>query len=146
LTTILSFVKFLNSCGESDQLIVHLNFAKNGWAKRSKKRKAKLRVKIFQILIFDAKLRFAFFASLRSAIFSEIEVDNKLVLFPAGVNPFCESDLFPQFLSLQDTVKKNFTFQKPRARDKFLKYRKKIYSYKTAKTWLTTVISTVFKW
>jgi len=54
----------VNPCGESDQLIVHLNFAKNGWAKRSKKREAKLRVKILQILIFDAKLRFALFASL----------------------------------------------------------------------------------
>ncbi len=31
----------------SDQLVVHLSFAKNGWAKRSKMREAKLRVKIF---------------------------------------------------------------------------------------------------
>jgi len=36
---------FHNPCGESDQLIVHLNVAKNGWAKRSKKRETKLRVK-----------------------------------------------------------------------------------------------------
>jgi len=36
---------FFNPCGESDQLIVQVNFAKNGWAKRSKKREAKLRVK-----------------------------------------------------------------------------------------------------
>ena len=39
-------------------------------------REAKLRVKISQILIFYAKLRFALFASLRSAISSETEVDN----------------------------------------------------------------------
>ena len=61
----------INPCGESDQLIVHFTFAKSGWAKRSKKREAKLRVKISQILIFDA-----LFASLRSAIFSEIQTDN----------------------------------------------------------------------
>ena len=35
---------------------------------------------------FDAKLRFAFLASLRSAIFSETEVDNLLVNFPPRVN------------------------------------------------------------
>jgi len=40
-------------------------------AERSKKREAKLRVKISKILIFDAKLRFALLASLRSAIFSD---------------------------------------------------------------------------
>jgi len=45
-------------------------------AKRSKKREAKLRVKIFQILTFDAKLRFALFASLRSPILSDIQVNN----------------------------------------------------------------------
>jgi len=44
--------------------------AKN--AKRSLIREAKLRVKIFQFLRFDAKLRFALLASLRSAILSEI--------------------------------------------------------------------------
>jgi hypothetical protein len=33
---------------------------------------AKLRVKLSQILIFDAKLRLAFLASLRSAVFSEL--------------------------------------------------------------------------
>jgi len=65
-----------NPCGESDQLIVHLNFAKNGWAKRSKKREAKLRVNNQILKYFDAKLRFALLASLRSAIFSEIQMDN----------------------------------------------------------------------
>jgi len=45
------FLNF-NPCGESDQLIV-----KN-------------------LKYFDAKLRFALLASLRSAIFSEIQVDN----------------------------------------------------------------------
>ena len=42
----------------------------------AKKREAKLRVKIFKFFIFDAKLRFALLASLRSAIFSEIKIDN----------------------------------------------------------------------
>jgi len=39
-------------------------------------RRKKPEAKKFQILIFDAKLRFAILASLRSAIFSETEVDN----------------------------------------------------------------------
>jgi len=71
-----SFFFHFNPCGLNDQLVVFYNFAKNGWAKRSKKREAKLRVKISKILIFDAKLRFAVLASLRSAIFSEIKLDN----------------------------------------------------------------------
>jgi len=76
----------LNPCGKSDQLIVYLNVAKNGWAKRSKKREALLRVKISLILIFDAKLRFAHFASLRSAILSNIQVNNWFVTFPERLN------------------------------------------------------------
>ena len=68
--------KAFNPCRESDQLIVYLSFAKNGWAKRSKKREAKLRVKNENLKYFDAKLRFAFLAPLRSAIFGEIQVDN----------------------------------------------------------------------
>ena len=43
-------------------------------------------VKKSKILIYDAKLRFALLASLRSAIFSEIISHNYLVIFPAGVN------------------------------------------------------------
>ena len=40
----------------------------------------------FQILdIFDAKLRFAFLASLLSAILSQIYVSNKMVILPARV-------------------------------------------------------------
>ena len=42
----------------------------------AKKREAKLRVKNQNVVIFDAKLRFALLASLRSAIFSEIKVAN----------------------------------------------------------------------
>jgi len=64
--------RFPNPCVYSGQIIVLFNLGKNGWAKRSKKREAKLRLKIFQILFFDAKLRFALFASLRSAIFTQI--------------------------------------------------------------------------
>ena len=76
---------------QSDKLVVQFNFAQNGWTKRSKKREAKLRIKTFQILIFDAKLRFALFASLRSAIFSEINLDSLLPisywsLSPQGLN------------------------------------------------------------
>lgn len=40
----------------NDRFIVFLDFAKNCRAKRSKKREAKLSVKIYKILIFDAKL------------------------------------------------------------------------------------------
>jgi len=39
-------------------------------------REAKLRVKNENLKYFDAKLRFALLASLRSAILSEIPVDN----------------------------------------------------------------------
>jgi len=47
-------------------------------AERSEAKNAKQSFlsKIPQILNFDAKFRFAFLASLRSAVFSEIEVDN----------------------------------------------------------------------
>ena len=41
--------------------------------------------KIYQILIFDGKLRFALLASLRLGIFSETQVDNLLVTWPAEV-------------------------------------------------------------
>jgi hypothetical protein len=47
----------------------------------------KLRVKITKIMIFDAKLSFALLASLCSAIFNEIIVDNYLIILPARVNP-----------------------------------------------------------
>jgi hypothetical protein len=52
---------------------------------------AKLKARIeamsqnFKSSYFDAKLRFTLFASLRSAILSEIDVDNKLVTLPAGL-------------------------------------------------------------
>ncbi len=45
-------------------------FPKNGWVERSLMREAKLRVKNKNFKYFDGKLRFAFLASLRSAIFS----------------------------------------------------------------------------
>jgi len=59
-----------NPCGESDQLIVHLNFAKNCWAKRSLKRVARLRVKIIEFS--DTKLRFALLAQQFLAKFVKI--------------------------------------------------------------------------
>jgi len=45
-------------------------------AERSEAKSAKLRVENLFLRYFDAKLRFAIFASLRSAILSETEVDN----------------------------------------------------------------------
>ena len=42
-------VKVLNPCGEIDHLIVHFSFAKNGWAKRRKKREAKRCVKYLNL-------------------------------------------------------------------------------------------------
>ena len=44
-------------------------------------REAKLRVENSNLRYFEAKLRFALLASLRSAILSEPELDNKLVIF-----------------------------------------------------------------
>jgi len=58
-----------NPCGESDQLIVHLNVAKKAEQSEAQKREAKLRVKNINLKYFDAKLRFTLLASLRSAIF-----------------------------------------------------------------------------
>ena len=56
-----------------------------GLSEAKPKSEKKLLVKISQNMIFDAKLRFAFLASLRSAIYSEIEVDNLLVTLPEKV-------------------------------------------------------------
>ena len=54
-------------------------------AERSEAKSAKrsFASKIKNSKYFDAKLRFALLASLRSAVFSEIQVDNLLVTFPA---------------------------------------------------------------
>jgi len=56
-------------------------------AERSEAKSAKrsFASKISQIFKFDAKLRFAFLASLRSAIFSEILLNNQLFALPARV-------------------------------------------------------------
>jgi hypothetical protein len=45
-------------------------------AERSEAKRAKLRVENLNLGYFDAKLRFALLASLRSAIFSENKVTN----------------------------------------------------------------------
>jgi len=66
---------WVNPFGESYQLIVHFNFVKNGFSSSEAKQKARSEEKL-KISIFEAKLRFALFASLRSAVFSEIKVDN----------------------------------------------------------------------
>ena len=52
---------------------------------KSKKCEAKLRVKNRNFKVIDAKLRASLFASLRSAFFSVIQVDNLLVINPARV-------------------------------------------------------------
>ena len=49
-------------------------------------REAKLRVENQNLIIFDAKLRFALLASLCSTIFSKIKVGNLLATFLAMVN------------------------------------------------------------
>jgi len=64
----------LTFAGKMTNSFVNLNLDKNCLAKRSKKREAKLCVKYTKFKYFDAKLRFALFASLRSAIFSEIKL------------------------------------------------------------------------
>ena len=46
---------------------------------------AKLRGKILQIKVFDAKLRFALTAPLRSAILSDVKMDNLMVTLPKRV-------------------------------------------------------------
>jgi hypothetical protein len=55
-------------------------------AERSEAQSAKLRVKISRILIFEAKVRFALLASLRSVIFCEIKKNYLLVILHARVN------------------------------------------------------------
>jgi len=65
----------MNPCRDSDQLIVNLNFAKMAERSEAKSAKRSFASNIL-IFIFDTKLRFALLASLCSAIFSEIEVDN----------------------------------------------------------------------
>jgi len=42
---------------------------------------------------FDAKLRFALFASLRSAIFYKIKIDNELVIFPVRVKIYASRQI-----------------------------------------------------
>jgi len=59
-------------------------------AERSEAKNAKrsFASKIRNLKYFDAKLRFALFASLGSAIFSKTQMNNLLVIFPTVVNPF----------------------------------------------------------
>ena len=58
---VIYYFKFkINPCWEKSQLVVwtvNLNFAKIDWAQRSEKREEKLRVRISQNLIFDAKFK-----------------------------------------------------------------------------------------
>ena len=59
-------------------------------AERSEAKSAKrsLASKYLKFCIFDAKLRFALLALLRTAIFSKIKVDNLLVTCPARVKAY----------------------------------------------------------
>jgi len=61
-----------------------LNVAKS--AKRS------FASKYLKLCLFDTKLRFALFALLRSAIFSETEVDNFFVTIPERVKSALKND------------------------------------------------------
>ena len=75
---------FFNPSGESDELDVNLNLFKI-----NERSEAQLRVKFNNRRYFDAKLRFTLLASMRSAVFTVIKVDNKLVIFPARVKLPC---------------------------------------------------------
>jgi hypothetical protein len=46
LGSLLILIDYINSCGQSDQLVVKSNIAKNSEVKPSEKREAKLRVKM----------------------------------------------------------------------------------------------------
>ena len=75
-----------DSCPQKNGLIDQfVGSAKIAGRSETEKREAKLRVKISEIEIFDAKLRFALLASLRSAIFRRNEATNNLVTSPARV-------------------------------------------------------------
>jgi len=70
------YLYLLNPCGESDQLIVNLLLLKMAERSEAKSAKRSFASKIKIRDIFDAKLRFALLDSLRSVIFSEIQVNN----------------------------------------------------------------------
>jgi hypothetical protein len=57
-------------------------------AERSKAKNAKSEASRQKEIVFNfnANLRFALLASIRSAILNEIKADNKLVILPLGVN------------------------------------------------------------
>ena len=69
-----SFNCYFQTSGYNDHFVDGINLAKNGWAKRSKKPEAKLRVKLSKILFFDAKLHFA---QPKKSIFSESQQNEK---------------------------------------------------------------------
>jgi len=62
-----------------------LNKAKKWLSEAKQKPRSEASRRNIKKIIFNAKLRFALFASLRSAIFSLIQVDSELVTFPARV-------------------------------------------------------------
>jgi hypothetical protein len=66
---------------------------------RSVAKSAKLRVIIENQRYFVANLRFALFASLRSAIFSKIKSDNFLVILPALLVFFLRCELFTKIVA-----------------------------------------------
>jgi len=72
-------------------------------AERSEAKNAKrsFASKIKKMKYYDAKLRFALLASLRSAIFCETELDKKLVTIPARVNQNYEFHKKKTFLHQQ---------------------------------------------
>ena len=73
---------------------ISLKMAERSEAKSAKRSFAS---KFEKLYIFDAKLRFALFASLLSVIFDGILADKKLVIIPGWVNFFYRYFFFSKF-------------------------------------------------
>jgi len=79
--------------------LISLKMAERSEAKNCE---AKLCLRIFLILIFVVKSRFALLASLHSAIFSEIKNNKKLVILPAKVKKkYCVKKMKKKFVDFK---------------------------------------------
>jgi len=76
--------------------LVIFSIAKNGWAKRSKKCEAKLRAKISQFLFLPRS-----FASLRSAIFSDIKNKHFFLFFYKKIEKYLDSVILEKCVALR---------------------------------------------
>lgn len=72
----------INSDGEIGQFVGYWNYAKNGWAKQSKKRVTKLQIFLFLTWSFASRflLRFA------QSFSAKLKLNNKLVILPTRFN------------------------------------------------------------